>query len=76
MRKEINDMNKWRRLAVDKPEYNEAILCFLSNGQQITLALDEDSQEWTTYDEEKFIDAQVLAWKKLDTKEEIEKQIV
>jgi hypothetical protein len=66
----------WCKLTVKKPEYNEPVLCFLDNGQQITLALDEDSQEWATYDEEKFIDAHVIAWKKLESREEIVKQLV
>lgn len=69
-------MNKWYKLIVKKPEYNEPVLCFLNNGQQITLALDEDSKEWTTYDEERFIDARVIAWKKLESREEIMKQFV
>jgi len=58
-----------------KPEYNESVLCLLSNGQQSTLALDEDGCTWALYNEEELEDARVIAWRELESREEIEKQL-
>lgn len=68
-------MSKWSNFPDNKPKYNEPVLCLLNNGQQIVLALDEMSQEWFTYDEEKLLDAHVIGWKELESRSEIEKQL-
>jgi selenocysteine lyase/cysteine desulfurase len=47
----------------------------LNNGQQIVLALDEGDQIWVTYDEHELVGANVVAWKELESREEIEKQL-
>lgn len=48
---------------------------FFYNGQQIVLALDENGQDWGTYDEECLSDTFVIAWKVLESREEIEKHL-
>lgn len=69
-------MNKWYKIADKNPDFNEPVLCFLDNGQQIILAIDEESHNWLTYDEEILLDAYVIAWKELETKDAIERQLV
>ena len=68
-------MIRWNRFPEVKPEYNETVLCLLSNGQQVTLSLDEDNQMWIMYNEEELEDARVIAWRELESREEIEKQL-
>lgn len=68
-------MNTWSRFPKVKPDYNEPVLCLLNNGQQIVLALDEDNQMWVVYDEYELEDARVIAWRELESREEIEKQL-
>lgn len=68
-------MKTWSRFPKAKPYYNEPVLCLLNNGQQIVLALDEDNQMWVMYDEYELEDARVIAWRELESREEIEKQL-
>jgi hypothetical protein len=48
---------------------------FFYNGQQIVLALDENSQDWVTYDEKCLLDTFVIVWKVLESRKELEKQL-
>lgn len=68
-------MNKWNRYPEVRPG-DDTVLCLLSNGQQVTLALDEDNQTWALYNEDVLEDAHVIAWCELELREEIERQIV
>lgn len=68
-------MNKWNRYPDTTPG-DETVLCLLSNGQQVTLVLDDDNKEWVMYNEDVLEDAHVIAWRNLETKVEIEKQLL
>lgn len=69
-------MNKWNKFSEIKPGYDEPVLCFLSNGQQVTLALNEDNQTWSMYNHDVLEDAHVILWKDLESREEIERILV
>ena len=68
-------MNKWVRLSKSTLVYDEPLLCLLNNGQQIILAFDKSKCEWVMYDEQTLEDAYVVAWKGLESKEEIENEL-
>jgi hypothetical protein len=69
------DARIWNELSKRKPGGHEPVLCLLDNGQQVTLAFDEDNNEWAFYDENSLKDANVVAWRKLESIEEIKDQL-
>lgn len=71
----MTSMKKWNELSRKKPDNNEPVLCLLHNGQQVTLAFDEENYEWAFYDDNKLVDAQVVAWIALESREEILNQL-
>lgn len=68
-------MSNWNIFTKKRPDHYEPVLCFLNNGQQIILALDEDNQTWAMYNGDELEDAHVVAWQELEAREEIEKQL-
>lgn len=68
-------MQTWYLFNNEPPICGETVLCLLNNGQQVTLAFDQNNEEWFLYEGERLEEAIVIAWTELETKEKIEEQL-